>query len=470
VQRTSWAAGLELVGDDERCVALAGLLPLRLLAERAGLTAGVSAAMRRPGFDPGYDRGQVLVDLGLVLLAGGQAIGDFQALAHLDKLIGPVPSTPTLWRSLDEADGLRVARIHQAVCRFRRMWWGMLSARPEGFPWLRVAGRELTGITVIDLDASVVTAASEGKENAKPTYKGGVGFVPNLAVCDNVDDLLVIDPRPGNATSNDAADNIAALNAAIAAIPGTYRRKVLVRLDGAGFSHKLLEHIAGGGGVKGRTWEFSVGWSCTDRELDAIDQVPKKVWQNGIDQDGDLVEDTWTADITGLLDLSEWTQKIPGLRIIARDEPLHPKYTKRASDREKARGRRYQLIAINATVGQIAWLDARHRCHVHVEDDVKQAKAIGMNRWPSRHWKVNVAWIAVVAMAASLLAAFRHLGLPAGDLRKASIATLRFRLFEVPGRITYGQRKTWLHLPADWPWTPDLTTTWQTIKTLPIPT
>jgi hypothetical protein len=319
VQRTSWAAGLELIGDDERCVALAGLLPVRLLAERAGLTAGISAAMRSPDHDPDYDRGQVLVDLCLVQLAGGQGFGDFQALAHLEKLIGPVPSTPTVWRSLNEADGLRVARIQQAVCRFRRWWWAMLAARPEGFPWLQVAGRELTGITVIDLDASVVQASSDAKENARPTYKGGVGFVPNMATCDNVDDILVIDPRPGNATSNDAADNIAALTAAVAAIPGTYRRKVLVRLDGAGFSHKLLEHIAGGGGVKGRQWEFSVGWSCTDREIDAIDKTPKQCWHNGIDQDGTLLTDTRVADITGLLDLSEWTEKIPGLRIIARE-------------------------------------------------------------------------------------------------------------------------------------------------------
>jgi hypothetical protein len=470
VQRTSWAAGLELVGDDERCVALAGLLLLRLLAERAGLTAAVSAAMRRPGYDPDYDRGQVLVDLCLVQLAGGQAIGDFQALAHLGKLTGPVPSTSTVWRCLEEADGLRVARIHQAVCRFRCLWWGMLAARPGGFPWLKVAGRELTGTTVIDLDASVVKVASDGKENAKPTYKGGVGYAPNLVTCDNVDDVLVIDPRPGNATSNDADDNISALSAGIAAVPGSYRRKVLVRLDGAGFSHRLLEHIASGGGVKGRSWEFSVGWACTDREIDAIDRTPKAVWQNAIEQDGTLLTDTWVADITGLLDLSEWHEKTPGLRIIARDEPLHPKYAKRATDREKTRGRRYQLIAVNAVTGQVAWLDARHRSHVHVEDDVKQAKAIGMNRWPSRMWKVNVAWIGVVAMAASLLAAFRHLGLPAGDLRKASIQTLRFRLFEIPGRITHGQRKTWLHLPATWPWTTDLTTAWQTIKTLPIPT
>jgi len=176
-----------MIGNDERCVALAGLLPMRLLAERAGLTAGISAAMRRPDYHPDYDRGQVLVDLGLVQLAGGQAISDFQALAHLEKLIGPVPSTPTVWRSLDEADAVQVTRIHQATCRFRRLWWAILKSRPEGFPWLSVAGRELTGITVIDLDASVVKVASDQKENAKPTYKGGVGFVPNLATCDNVD-------------------------------------------------------------------------------------------------------------------------------------------------------------------------------------------------------------------------------------------------------------------------------------------
>ena len=38
-----------------------------------------------------------------------------------------------------------------------------------------------------------------------------------------------------------------------------------------------------------------------------------------------MLEDTFVADITGLLDLQEWTGKIAGLRIILRDEPLHPR-------------------------------------------------------------------------------------------------------------------------------------------------
>ena len=159
---------------------------------------------------------------------------------------------------------------------------------------------------------------------------------------------------------------------------------MLVRLDGAGFSHQLLEHIAAAAGVRGRAWEFSVGWSCTDTEMDAIERLPTGAWTGGIDQNGEVVEDPHVADLTGLLDLSRWHTTIPDLRIIVRDEPLHPRYRKRATEREKQLGRRYQLIATNTGVGQIAWLDARHRSHVHVENDVKQAKALGLNRWPSR--------------------------------------------------------------------------------------
>jgi hypothetical protein len=435
VQNTSWASGLEFSGDDDRLIGYAGALPMRLLAERAGLRAGLSAAMRRQGFEPVYDRGQVLVDLALMLILGGEAISDFQGLRHLAPVTGPVPSTPTVWRALSEAGDLQLARVNAAVTRFRRYWWGLLAGRPEGFPWLRVAGRELTGITVVDLDASIVFAASE-KENAQPTYKGGTGFCPNLAACDNTGDMLAIDPRPGGATSNCAADNIALLDLAVSRLPGAYRRRVLVRLDGAGFSHGLLEHIAAGGGVRGRTWEFSVGWSCTDKEMDAIERLPEAAWTGGIGQDGEPAEDTFTADLTGLLDLGTWQEKIPGLRILVRDEPLHPRYRKRATEREKKLGRRYQLIATSTRHGQISWLDARHRSHVHVENNVKQARDLGLNRWPSRRWAVNVAWTQVVALAANLLTCYRHLALPAGDLRDAAPKLLRYRLLHLPARLT----------------------------------
>jgi hypothetical protein len=203
--------------------------------------------------------------------------------------------------------------------------------------------------------------------------------------------------------------------------------------------------------------------------MDAIARLPEAAWTAGTDQDGEILDDTHVAELTGLLDLSAWTGKIPGLRILVREEPLHPRYLKRATEREKQLGRRYQLIATNTRQGQIAWLDVRHRSHVHVENDVKQAKALGLNRWPSRHWAVNVAWTQVVALAANLLACFRHLALPPGELREASPKLLRFRLLHVPGRLTRGQRKRWLHLRADWPWTTDLINAWHAARALPTP-
>jgi len=245
--------------------------------------------------------------------------------------------------------------------------------------------------------------------------------------------MLAIDPRPGGATSNCAVNNIGLLGLAVSRLPATYGRRVLVRLDGPGFSHDLLEHIPADGGVRGRAWELSVGWSCTGKEMDAIERLPKAAWTGGIGQDGEPADDTFVADLTGLLDLGAWQEKVLGLRIIVRDELLHPRYRKRATQREKQLGR-YQLIATSTGRGQISWLDARHLSHVHVENNVKQAKNLGLNRWPSRRWAVNVAWTQIVGLAANLLACYRHLALPADELRDAA-PKLLLRLLHLPAAM-----------------------------------
>lgn len=190
---------------------------------------------------------------------------------------------------------------------------------------------------MLDLDASIVFAASD-KDNAVPTYKGGIGFAPNLATCDNTDDLLVIDPRAGNATANCAADNITLLDQAVARLPGRFRHRLLVRLDGAGFSHELLDHIAAAGGRRGaplgvlgrlvvhrhRTRRHRptppTGVGTRDRPA-TVNSCPIR-WSP-----------TFVAELTGLLNLTRWPA---GTRIVVRDEPLHPRYRKRATDRRSS--------------------------------------------------------------------------------------------------------------------------------------
>lgn len=78
--------------------------------------------MRRAGFDPVGDRGQVLVDLAAAQILGAEAINDFQGLRHLGPATGPVPSTPTVWRAPAEVRELRLARINAAVTSFQQRW------------------------------------------------------------------------------------------------------------------------------------------------------------------------------------------------------------------------------------------------------------------------------------------------------------------------------------------------------------
>ena len=73
----------------------------------------------------------------------------------------------------------------------------------------------------------------------------------------------------------------------------------------AGFSCELLEYIAAGGGKQGRRWEFAVGWSCTEREIEAIERVPRQARQPAIDQNGDVLEDTFAA-VAGYRRIAGW--------------------------------------------------------------------------------------------------------------------------------------------------------------------
>ena len=235
----------------------------------------------------------------------------------------------------------------------RRRVWALLAARPEGFPWITVNGLPLEGWTVLDSDATPVACASE-KEGAAGTYKKGVyGLCPLLAFCDNTGELLAQELRPGDAGANDTGDNIAIFDAAVAQLPGTCRRKLLFRTDGAGFSCGLLKWIASAGGRThpSFTWEYSTGWTFTQREmgavwaLDKLEKAGKPVWEAVWDTDGNARENAQVAEVTGLLgDLSTWPA---GHRVFIRREPLHPRYAKDASAYELQHGVRLQAFATN---------------------------------------------------------------------------------------------------------------------------
>ena len=117
----------------EGVVSHAGLALLRLLADKTGLTGGLSRALASPRLLI-HDRGRVAADLACAIADGSEVISDFRVLADQKELFGLVASVPTTWRTLDEiaAGGPRaLARITRAVNGARRQAW----VAHRGPPW-----------------------------------------------------------------------------------------------------------------------------------------------------------------------------------------------------------------------------------------------------------------------------------------------------------------------------------------------
>src|SRR2546423_5731280 len=175
VKRNRPRRKLVVTADGRGVASHAGARLLSDLADAVGLTAGLSTAMaptkrRRRG----HDRGNVLLDVAVMIADGGDAISDLAVLRDQPDLFGQVASTPTAWRTLEAVDAAVLEAIATARAIARAKAWA--------------AGAD-PGFYVIDFDATLVTAHS-AKQGAAKTYKRGFGFHPLLAFLDATDEVL----------------------------------------------------------------------------------------------------------------------------------------------------------------------------------------------------------------------------------------------------------------------------------------
>jgi len=177
MEDTRWDRALKVTGGGTGLVGHVGAVLLRKAADQAGLTAVLSAALRKAGTSPVLDRGIVLVSMAAAIALGATSMSDIAVLAHLAPVLGAAPSGPTARRALDLAGAAAMLdRIARARARARAHVWTLIEGTAAGFPWLAIAGKTLTGWVVIDMDATLVTARSD-KEGAAPTWKKGYGLL-----------------------------------------------------------------------------------------------------------------------------------------------------------------------------------------------------------------------------------------------------------------------------------------------------
>ena len=147
MQVTGWSRGLEVSGGGRGVVSHAGLALLRHLADKTGLTGGLSRALASPRLLV-HDRGRVLADLACAIADGARVISDFRVMGDQRELFGLVASVPTAWRMLGEiaAAGTRAdKRVTAAVTAARRHAWAQVAARHGALPGIRLADRPWTG-------------------------------------------------------------------------------------------------------------------------------------------------------------------------------------------------------------------------------------------------------------------------------------------------------------------------------------
>ena len=423
---------MPVVADQDGLTGRVGLGLVAQLADRIGLTAALSAAVKgRTTRRSRVDDGKVLRDLVLMLVDGGDAISDLRVLAGQQALFGEVSSVSTASRVVEALDEDALERIRAARASVRERAW-QLGAAPE-----RV---------VIDVDASLVTSHSE-KEGAAPTWKRGFGFHPMLAFCADSREALGGLLRPGNAGSNTAIDQLVVAAEALRQLPASYLERatapdadeacrVVIRTDSAGAVHDFID------GVRAMGARFSVGFAIDDALRGRILAVTESAWQAAINADDTARKGAWVIE---LAPPAGWPD---GARVIVRRERPHPGAQLSFTD---ADGHRFQAILTDQH-GDIARLERDHRARGDAENRVRNAKACGMENLPFHAFAHNEAWLELVLCALDLIAWTERILLHDTILATAEPKTLRYRLLHLAGRITHHGRRATLRIPRSWPW------------------
>jgi hypothetical protein len=212
------------------------------------------------------------------------------------------------------------------------------------------------------------------------------------------------------------------LDLAIAALPPQARPRpdapdgprLLASADSAGATHVFAAAL------RDRGIRFSLGFSVDENVQHAILATPKKAWTPAYNADGEPRRGAWVAEITGLLNLTNWPK---GSRVIVRRERPHPGAQLTFTDID---GHRFTAFLTDTPHGQLPDLEQRHRSHARVEDRIRTGKDTGMANLPLREFAINEAWLEISLIAQDLLAWTKRLGFD-GELAACEPKRLRYR-------------------------------------------
>lgn len=387
----------KLETTDELLTANAGLVLFGEFVCGLGFNRWLAQEMPKPGSGRGYAASAYVNPLVLMLTGGGRSLEDLRTLkgdAALVTLLkhDPLPSTDAV------GDWLRRTGAGAGLTGLDHINQRIVATR------IRQTG---TTAHTLDIDATQIVA---GKEAAHFTYKGEVGYMPMVGHLAEAGVVIHDDFREGNIAP--ATQNREFIRACETRLPRGHRIAHL-RIDSAGYQADIFNHCEDHG------QSFAIGGRLDAPTRAAIAAIPESAWKSYADC---RVAET-THSMNG-------TRKAFRLIVVKRAQQAELLETGVEDDAP-----RYHVIASNrreSTEATLIWY--RQRGDVS-ENGIKELKlGFGMERMPCGQFAANAAFFRIGVIAHNLFVLFRHCALDA-DWQRHRVATVRWRLFHVPGKV-----------------------------------
>jgi len=436
--------------SEPNLITSAGLVPLIRLAERCELATLIRRHVDL-GVTTGTNPAGKAMSLVAAMCAGADCIDDTDLLRSggLDRLFHGVYAPSTLGSFLRAFTHGHVRQLQAAARRFTANLIGHAGLVPPGEP-----------VVFLDIDSKVKQVYGPAKQGASFGYTKVRGLHFQIVTASTPASRPVIVAtrlRKGAAGSGKGAASLIA-EAIRALREAGVTAMIVVRADSAFFSAKVIKAIRAGGAL------FSITVGNTKRIRTAISQIPETAWRPIKYRDAvwDQDERRWVSEAEiAEIRYTAFASKAKNLQVTARlivrrVKRLNPATVPEGQGELFAAHRHHALLTDSPlTIGQA---EPDHRRHAVIEQVFSDLEAGPLGHLPSGKFQANAAWLTLAAISYNLTRA-------AGTLAdrfhaKATGATIRRNLINIPARIATSARHVRLHLPEHWPWNPGFLTLW----------
>jgi hypothetical protein len=439
------AAGVDVAFDDPNLVADAGLVPVVALAEQVGLPELVTEHVKIVDADnaAGANPAAKVMSLLAGMVAGADSIEDIDRLRRAGSALvfDQIRAPSTLGTFLRAFSHGHVQQLNAVL----RQTLIALAARVPLLP-----GAE--AVVFVDLDSTHRQVYGYAKQGAAVgRLKGKKTLHPLLATaCTPIGRPVVVAVRLRRGKSADvrgAARFLAEALTTVRAIAPT--AQIVVRGDAKFYTADLVA-------VAARYHaQVSLTTGSNPSVNAAISQIPQDGWTAICYPDAFV--DTETAELVSDAEVAETgyvafasqpkTRQVVGRLIVRRVRRLHLRTA--AGQDELFTVWRHHAVFVTSGL-EMLQAEAAHRDHAIVEQVIADAAGSALAHLPSGIFTANAAWTVLWAIAHNLT---RAAGVLAGGRHaRATTATIRAHLINVPARIARSARRLTLHLPERWPW------------------